>query len=103
MTTPDDDSTPRTNKRKTEEYSDANITTFRLDRIDQQNDDQSRKLDKIDRLLTRHIERQENHEARLTAVEKGVFKVLWTVLIGCAGALGSLIVGLLPHGDKVPK
>lgn len=96
----DDDSTPRTNKRNSGEID---ITTFRLDRIDGDNQTQSHKLDKIDRLLTRHIERQDNHDLRLSNLERGFFRIIWTTLLGCATALGGLIIGLIPHSDKVAK
>src|SRR5258708_6852576 len=99
----DDDSTPRTGNRPSGEHSSEDVTRFRLDRIEAQNDEQSYKLDKMTILLTKHVERQEAQDKRLSAVEASFGRAVWTSLIAALGALGSMVMALLPHADKAGK
>jgi hypothetical protein len=99
----DDDETRNLPRHQSGEYG-PETYGFRLDRIERQQGEEDRKLDHLIRLCTVQVERQATHEARLTSIERGAFKVLWTALLSLAGAIGSLLLGLLSHTDKVaPK
>lgn len=103
MTHTDDDSTPRTNNRQPSGEHTEDVTRYRLDRIEAQNDEQSRKIDKMTLLLTKHVERQESHDKRIAAVELTFGRAMWSALVAALGSLGSMILALLPHADKASK
>lgn len=99
----DDESTPRTSHRPSGEYGPEDITRFRLDRIEAQNQEQSRKLDKLTTMLTRHVERQDSHDKRITNVEGSFSRAMWLSLTSALGAVVSMLAAFLPHSDKVSK